>query len=112
VSHAVAAQIPSLRRFARALTGSQKSGDAYVTETLEALLADASLIPSEIDVKAGLYKLFLAMWNSIEVNQEDPTATDAKGFDRDLQAVSPRPRQAFGSVQSLSHFRGWCHAAG
>jgi DNA-directed RNA polymerase specialized sigma24 family protein/CheY-like chemotaxis protein len=95
VSQIVSAQIPSLRRFARALTGSQKSGDAYVTETLEALLADPSLIPTETDVKARLYKLFLAMWNSVEVNQEDPAAPDLRALDRTLQAISPGPRQAF-----------------
>ena len=95
VSDAVGAQIPSLRRFARALTGSQKSGDAYVTETLEALLADASLIPSKTDAKTALYKLFLAMWNSVGVNQEEPSPLDLKGLDRNLQAISPGPRQAF-----------------
>jgi DNA-directed RNA polymerase specialized sigma24 family protein/CheY-like chemotaxis protein len=95
VSRAVGAQIPSLRRFARALTGSQKSGDAYVTETLESLVADPSLIPSEAVAKAALYRLFLTMWNSVEVNQQaSPTAT-LTGFDRNLQTISPAPRQVF-----------------
>ena len=95
VSQAVGAQIPSLRRFARALTGSQKSGDAYVTETLESLLADPSLIPSEAVAKAGLYRLFLTMWNSVEVNQEAAPSATLTGFDRNLQTISPAPRQAF-----------------
>jgi len=95
VSRAVGAQIPSLRRFARALTGSQKSGDAYVTETLESLVADPLLIPSEAVAKAALYRLFLTMWNSVEVNQETSPATTLTGFDRNLQTISPAPRQAF-----------------
>ena len=37
---AVASELPYLRRFARALAGNQKSGDAYVAATLEALVAD------------------------------------------------------------------------
>ena len=94
VSRAVGGQIPSLRRFARALTGSQRSGDAYVTETLESLVADPSLIPSEAVAKAALYRLFLTMWNSVEVNQEASPAT-LTGFDRNLQTISPAPRQAF-----------------
>jgi DNA-directed RNA polymerase specialized sigma24 family protein/CheY-like chemotaxis protein len=94
VSRAVGAQIPSLRRFARALTGSQKSGDAYVTETLESLVADPSLVPSEAVAKAALYRLFLTMWNSVEVNQLASPAT-LTGFDRNLQTISPAPRQAF-----------------
>ena len=39
-SQAVAQYLPFLRRYARALTGSQMSGDAYVSATLEALISD------------------------------------------------------------------------
>ena len=43
ISDAVAPHIPYLRRFARALTGTQAGGDAYVVATLEAILADPGL---------------------------------------------------------------------
>ena len=36
----IAPHLPYLRRFSRALTGSQHSGDAYVAALLEALIAD------------------------------------------------------------------------
>ena len=36
LSTRIAAHLPFLRRYARALTGSQNSGDAYVTAVLEA----------------------------------------------------------------------------
>ena len=36
--------LPFLRRYARALTGSQSSGDAYVVATLEAMVADPCLL--------------------------------------------------------------------
>jgi DNA-directed RNA polymerase specialized sigma24 family protein len=36
-SSAVAQYLPFLRRYARALTGNQASGDAYVAATLEAV---------------------------------------------------------------------------
>jgi len=39
--------LPFLRRYGRALTGSQASGDAYVVATLEALVADPSLIDGD-----------------------------------------------------------------
>src|SRR5580704_14930234 len=39
VTHALAPHLPYLRRYARALTGSQESGDAYVRAALTALLA-------------------------------------------------------------------------
>jgi len=43
-SQLVAEHLPLLRRYARALTGSQQSGDAYVAAMLEALLQDPSLL--------------------------------------------------------------------
>jgi DNA-directed RNA polymerase specialized sigma24 family protein len=43
-SSAVAQYLPFLRRYARALTGNQASGDAYVAATLEALIADRAII--------------------------------------------------------------------
>ena len=42
-AEAVAQHLPYLRRYARALTGSQTSGDAYVAATLEALVKDPSI---------------------------------------------------------------------
>ena len=42
-SQAVAQHLPYLRRYARALTGSQHTGDAFVRATLEAALADEQL---------------------------------------------------------------------
>ena len=41
----VASHLPYLRRYARAVTGSQTSGDAYVAAVLEALIADLSIFP-------------------------------------------------------------------
>ena len=48
VAEQVAAHLPYLRRFARAVTGSQKSGDAYVVSTLEAMLADPSIFSEDL----------------------------------------------------------------
>ena len=42
-AQAVTQHLPFLRRYARALTGSQQSGDVYVTTALEALIADPSV---------------------------------------------------------------------
>jgi DNA-directed RNA polymerase specialized sigma24 family protein len=40
VSQAITPHTPYLRRFSRALTGSQSGGDAYVFATLEAIVTD------------------------------------------------------------------------
>jgi DNA-directed RNA polymerase specialized sigma24 family protein len=42
-SQAVLQHLPSLRRYARALTGSQASGDAYVVAAVESLIASPKI---------------------------------------------------------------------
>ncbi len=53
-SQLVAEHLPLLRRYARALTGNQASGDAYVGAMLEALLQDPSLLDEQHGRRAGL----------------------------------------------------------
>ena len=65
VSQAIASHIPYLRRFSRALTGSQAGGDAYVLATLEAIVADPTGFEAGNDVRASLYKSFLQVWRSM-----------------------------------------------
>lgn len=60
----IGAQLPYLRRYARAITGSQTLGDAAVYEVLEALIAE----PDEFDLKKSprseLFRLFHVIWNA------------------------------------------------
>lgn len=93
LAETIAPQLPYLRRFARALTGSQESGDAYVVAVLETLVADPQSFPEGQMKRAGLYKCFLKVWNSISLNRD---AVGAKTqADRSLEAITPLPRQAF-----------------
>lgn len=93
LAETIAPQLPYLRRFARALTGSQESGDAYVVAVLETLVTDPDAFPPAQTKRVGLYKCFLKVWNSIRINQ-DP-ATPRTQADRSLEAITPLPRQAF-----------------
>ncbi len=98
IAEAVASELPYLRRFSRALSGSQESGDAYVVSTLEALIADTSLFDTQLPARVALYKVFLKVWNSMPINQEvDATAAEdaATGIDRRIEMITPQPRQAF-----------------
>ena len=70
VAERVTAHLPYLRRFARAVTGSQKSGDAYVVSTLEAILADPSMFSQDLPPRIALYRTFLKILNSIKWNNE------------------------------------------
>ena len=68
LSQQIAAHIPYLRRYARALTGSQESGDAYVLTLLEAIVEDSSILPRDRDARVALYQVFSRLWASVALN--------------------------------------------
>ncbi len=94
VSQSIAPHLPSLRRFARALSGSQESGDAYVVALLEALVENPSIFPLDIDPKVALYQIFLKIWNSVDANAFPNLKFENSDAVR-LQTLTPKPRQAF-----------------
>lgn len=51
-------QLPFLRRYARALLGSQKAGDAIVRDTLQAVIDRSVTIDFEISPRVALYRAF------------------------------------------------------
>ncbi len=95
ISQIVAQHVPYLRRYARALTGSQQSGDAYVAATLEALVQDPSVLDSGASTRVGLYRLFTTIWNSVGVNTEPSLSAGSQAVERHLSQIAPLPRQAF-----------------
>lgn len=50
--------LPGLRRYARALIGSQPAGDALVAATLAALVADRAALPTGLSARMGLFRAF------------------------------------------------------
>jgi len=94
-SQAVAQYLPFLRRYARALTGNQTSGDAYVSATLEALIGDPAVIDDSGGPRVALYRLFTKMWNSVGVNGEKSPIDADLPADMRLASLTPKPRQAF-----------------
>lgn len=93
----VAPQLPYLRRFARALTGSQERGDAYVVATLETFVADPRIFRRDIPAKAAVYQTFLNVWNAIPFNQTPEAAVNGleEIAQRRIETLTPLPRQAF-----------------
>lgn len=55
--------LPFLRRYARALSGSQKSGDSYVRAVLEALVEAPDSLTGTANPKRDLFRLFHAFWS-------------------------------------------------
>jgi len=94
-SQTVAPHLPYLRRYARALTGSQQSGDAYVVAALEALIADPSVIRGPDQARVAIYRLFTKIWNSLDVNAAGGSGDDGVPAEQRLTNITPRPRQAF-----------------
>ena len=94
IAEQVVAHLPYLRRYARALTGSQRSGDAYVITVLESLVADTSVFDRGVSSRVALYKLFSGIWNSVGVNRQGAAARSASPEAR-IEALTPLPRQAF-----------------
>jgi DNA-directed RNA polymerase specialized sigma24 family protein len=96
MSKAIAPHLPYLRRFARALAGTQAAGDAYVAATLEVLIEDPSLFDQSIDPRVALYRTFLGLWNSLDINlKPESSMGSASAIDRKLESITPLPRQAF-----------------
>lgn len=97
LSNRVAPHLPSLRRYGRAVTGSQTSGDAYVAATLEALIADVSCFPETSSDRVSLFKLFASLFGSITIQVEpgpSPYAWEQRAA-ANLSVVPPTARQAF-----------------
>jgi len=106
ISDAVAPHIPFLRRFARALCGTQAAGDAYVAATLEEILADPKCFDAKLEPKVALYKLFLRSWRNVPLNAhvDPPGFSDETGANRNLAAISLEPRMAF-LLSAVESFR-------
>ncbi|EJF91626.1 response regulator [Bartonella tamiae] len=97
LSTRIAPNLPYLRRFARAVTGSQSSGDAYVAAMLEALIADIGIFPECTNNRISVYKLFCQLFDQTTPQIAEPLPqfdleqkTRAK-----LSHLMPRARQAF-----------------
>lgn len=56
-SSAIGETLPYLRRYARAMTGSQVLGDQYVLDTLSAILHKSGLIEPNIPLKIALFRI-------------------------------------------------------
>jgi DNA-directed RNA polymerase specialized sigma24 family protein len=107
LSMRIAPHLPYLRRFSRAVTGSQTSGDAYVAATLEALIADVSIFPESSNDRISLYKLFSALFTTSSVSVPEPSSSFAweQRAAANLANIAPKPRQAFllVAVEGFSH---------
>ena len=108
VGEQIGLQLPFLRRYARALTGSQTSGDAFVRATLEAALADKDLLDRIGHSRIALYNAFNQIWASSDPGFEPPDCDvgehELTAQER-LAAITPLHRQALllTTLEEFSH---------
>jgi len=94
----LAPHLPFVRRYARALTGDQATGDQYVRVSLEALAAGERSLDESLSARVALYQVFHAIWQSSGAQLESAVeegAPVARTAGERLLRIAPRSRQAF-----------------
>ena len=95
----LAPHLPFLRRYARALTGSQTHGDNFVRATLEAIVAAPDDFPRDVDPRLGLYRTFHAIWSSANIEESRAMQRRVRPIPKAspqarLSRITPLSRQA------------------
>ena len=106
LAQSIARELPYLRRYARALTGSQSAGDNYAAATLEAILSDRSVLDGVNDMRIGLFRAFHAIWQSSgqPVDPPQPGSREAAA-QAHLRGLTPNSREALllRTIESLRY---------
>ena len=94
LAQSIGRELPYLRRYARALTGSQTAGDNYAAATLEAILSDRSMMNGD-DTRIGLFRTFHAIWQSSgqPIAGEDQSSREAAAQSH-LRGLTANSREA------------------
>lgn len=97
ISGAIRTYLPYMRRYARALTGSQDSGDACVAAVIEALIADSAALPDFDDKRIALYRMLSTIWSGDFDKGDDQNEPETweKTTAARLASLPPAARQAF-----------------
>ncbi|OCX65427.1 two-component response regulator [Thioclava sp. SK-1] len=104
IAGAVAANLPYLRRYARALTGSQDTGDRYAAATLEAILAEEAIFNSVTDPKVALFHAFHLVWASSGAPLGDATGSLETRAQDHMAELTPNTREAL-LLHTIEGFR-------
>ncbi len=105
LASAIGTELPFLRRYARALTGDQESGDKYAAATLEAILEDQSWIDPNKPMKLSLFKAFSSIWKSSgsTIAAEDTLSEREARAQKHLSELTQNTREAL-LLRSIERF--------
>ena len=90
----IGATLPYLRRYARALTGDQTSGDTYAAATLEAILSDRDILDGGMAVKPALFKVLHSIWQSSKSDAVGPREGLEGAAQRHMAKLTDNTREA------------------
>lgn len=90
----IAGNLPYLRRYARALTGSQDTGDRFAAATLEAILADDTVFANAIPPKAALFRAFHLVWRTAGAPLGEPDTRLSGRAQDHMASLTPNTREA------------------
>lgn len=96
--------LPYLRRYARALTGSQSSGDTYALATLEALASDQQALAPDLAPKTALFRAFHAIWSTSGAPVGEADSVLSARAQKHLAVLTPNSREAL-LLNTVEDFR-------
>lgn len=96
LGQAIAPHLPYLRRYGRAISGSQGSGDALVAKLLETLVAHPDAIDTGGDLRIQLYRMVHDNFGLVAeaAAADEAAAPDARIADARLRRIPSLARQA------------------
>ena len=103
LSQAIARELPYLRRYARALTGSQSTGDSYAIAAIEAVLADPAPVVGASSARVGLFTIFHLVWQSADSPVSEPEDRLSAAAQAHLSRLTPNSREAL-LLQTIEGF--------
>lgn len=99
LSEVIAPELPYLRRFARAITGSQEAGDAHVVAMLETLVAGNERFPATLPARVAVFQTFLKVLGDAAIApgtvSKKKISPAHEAAERHVSQMSLKPRQAF-----------------
>ena len=94
LSAEIGRNLPYLRRYGRALTGNQSSGDRFAATTLEAILEDLTAMQVVPDAKVALFRAFHRVWSSAGSPLGEPDSTLSARAQSHMLELTPNSREA------------------
>lgn len=96
LGQAIAPHLPYLRRYGRAISGSQQSGDALVSRLLETLIANPDAVDTSGDLRIQLYRMVHDNFGLVtaQAQRDEQIAPEVAIADARLRRIPSLARQA------------------